>query len=158
MFTLFQSMWYRNLGPISTIKFEVGLESPTIPPVHLVPNCVGPKASDLEISKIWNRLAITVIEHVQTEWASSVVFARRIDGTVRFGFHYKKRNLLSTRDLYLLPEIDKFVDSLGDAQLFSTFDAKISFSANWSRPIQPWERSVHFSPWAIPIYLYAVWS
>jgi Reverse transcriptase (RNA-dependent DNA polymerase) len=50
---------------------------------------------------------------------------------------YRKLNALTVRDLYPLPRMDEYLDSLGDAVIFSTMDCN---SGYWQIPISEEDR------------------
>lgn len=60
-----------------------------------------------------------VIKPVMSKWASSVVFAPKNDGKFRFCVYYRKLNAMTIRGTYPLLQVDEFLDSLGDATIFS---------------------------------------
>lgn len=68
-----------------------------------------------------------IIEPALTEWASTHVFASNKDGTLCFCVDYRKLNVNTLRDSYPLPRMDRFLDSLGDASIFSTLNASSSY-------------------------------
>lgn len=67
------------------------------------------------------------IEPSTTPWASPVVLAPKKDGTYRFCVEYLRLNSVTVRDLYLLPLIDDFIDSLYDSKYFSTPDCNSGY-------------------------------
>lgn len=67
------------------------------------------------------------MEPAQTEWAVPVPFAAKKDGTLRFCVDYRRLNDVTIRDPYRLPRMDKRIDSLGDAKIFSTIDASSGY-------------------------------
>ena len=67
-------------------------------------------------------LAAKVIEQAQSEWASPVVIVPKTDGTHRFCVDYRKLNAGTVRDTYPLPRMDEYIDSLGDAKVFTTLE------------------------------------
>lgn len=48
-----------------------------------------------------------VIEHVQTEWASLILFAPKKDGSLRFCFNYRKFNSAKVGYWYPIPRMDE---------------------------------------------------
>ena len=63
-----------------------------------------------------------VIEPCNREWASNVVLVKKKDGSVRFCVDYRKLNLLTKKDAYPLPRIDRCLDTLSGSVWYSTFD------------------------------------
>lgn len=68
-----------------------------------------------------------VIEPCQSEWASNIVLVKKKDGSIRFCVDYRKLNLLTTRDAYPLPRIDRCLETLAGSSWFSTFDLRSGF-------------------------------
>lgn len=95
--------------------------------MHSIPDLGGPKDRDFEGSEIHNMLVMSVLESVQTEWASSVVFAQEKYRTLRFCIGYQKLNDVTVRDSYPLSVLDELIDSLADAQVFPTLDANSGY-------------------------------
>lgn len=62
-----------------------------------------------------------VIWLANTEYASPIVFVPRKDGTLRFCVGYRTLNAVAERDLYPLPGMDEFIDSLGESRMFPIF-------------------------------------
>ena len=72
-----------------------------------------------------------VVHAPPTEWVAPVMFAPKRDSTLRFCVDYRRLNAVSVRDAYPAPRIDECIDSLGDAQIFSTLDANPGY---WQSP------------------------
>lgn len=89
--------------------------------------CAGPMASDFERTEIKTMLATNILEPTQTESASLVLLTPENDGTLRFFVDYRKRNAVAIRDSYPSARTNEFIDSLGDAQIFSLLDANSSY-------------------------------
>lgn len=73
-----------------------------------------------------------VIRHSKSEWASPVVLAPKADGGLRFCVDYRKLNERTKKDSYPIPRMDECIDTLGEANIFSTLDAN---SGYWQVPI-----------------------
>lgn len=72
-------------------------------------------------------LAMKVIESAQSDWASTVVFAPKKDGTLGVCIDYRKINAVTVCDPYQPPQMDECVDSLGDAQVCSALGANSGY-------------------------------
>ena len=88
----------------------------------------------LEVSKM---LTAGVIEPATTDWASPVILVAKTDGTLRFCVYYRKLNALTVKDSYPLPRIDEYLETLGDAAIFSTLDCN---SGYWQIPVAKADR------------------
>jgi hypothetical protein len=56
----------------------------------------------------------------------------KLDGSTRFGVDYRRLNALKVRDSYPLPRMDEYIDSLGDACIFSTLECNAGY---WQIPV-----------------------
>ena len=77
-------------------------------------------------------LKLEVIESSQSEWTSPVVLIPKPDGSPRFCVDYRQLNERTVRDSYPLPRMDDCLDSLRDAQFFSTLDCNAGY---WQMPL-----------------------
>lgn len=89
---------------------------------------------------------INVIDLAQAGQASPVEFTPTKDGTLRFSVDYWKLNDIAVRDLYSLSSMDECIDTLKDAQVFSTLEAD---SGTWEIEVDraDWKKSsitLHF--------------
>jgi len=75
-----------------------------------------------------------VIEPSNSPWASPVVLVYKKDRSLRFCIEYRKLNKVSRKDSYTLPRVDDLLDSLSDAQWFSTLELR---SGYWQVEIDP---------------------
>jgi Reverse transcriptase (RNA-dependent DNA polymerase) len=78
-----------------------------------------------------------VIEPATSEWASPIVLVPKSDGSLRFCFDYRRLNVITIPDTYPLPRMDEFIDSLGDAAVFTKLDCN---SGYWQIPVHPRDR------------------
>lgn len=63
-----------------------------------------------------------VIKLCISGWAALVVFEPKEYGTLRFGIDYRRANEVTIRDSYPIHRMDEYMDSMGDAQIFSKLD------------------------------------
>lgn len=68
--------------------------------------------------------AMNIIKPAQTEWASPIMIVSRKDGMLHFSVDYQKLNAVTVWHSYPTPYIDKCIELLGDATIFSTLDVK----------------------------------
>jgi hypothetical protein len=58
----------------------------------------------------------------KSEWASPVILVPKKNGKLRFCVDYRQLNKVTKKDNYPLPRINEILDSLGNAQWFSSLD------------------------------------
>ena len=131
-----EHMWMGKLGNINITEHQIDLIEGARPS-KAAPYRAGPKTRQLEEFEVKKQLEADVIEPAQSEWAAPVLFAPKKDGKLRFCIDYRKLNGMTVRDSYPLPRMDECIDSLGDAQIFTTLDA---YSGYWQMPIRPQDR------------------
>ena len=68
-----------------------------------------------------------VIETANTDWASPVVLVPKPDGSLRFFTDYRRLNAMTIRYAYPISRMEEFIDSLGDAVIFSTLDCNSGY-------------------------------
>ena len=76
---------------------------------------------------IQEMLDISAIHQLQSPRASAVVLVQKKDGGLRFCIDLRKLNNWTVKDAYLLPWIDKTLDSLQGSQWFSFLDLKSGY-------------------------------
>lgn len=69
------------------------------------------------------QLKAGVIEQATSEWAGPVVFVPKLYVTMLICVDYRPLNQVTIGDMYPLPRMDDYVDSLGNTMVFSTSDA-----------------------------------
>jgi hypothetical protein len=116
-----RAKWDGHLGTFTATSHRIELV-PDTRPVHCQPYRAGPNALQADTTEVERMLRSVVIEPTTSEWASPVVLVPKPDGSLRFCIDYHKLNAITVRDTYLLPGVDEFIESLGDAVVFSTLD------------------------------------
>jgi hypothetical protein len=106
-------------------------------PLFQHPYRAGPAARKAEKDEVERMLKLGVIEPSNAEWASPVVLIPKPDGSTIFYVDYRKLNALTTRDIYPIPRMDECMDSLGEAEYFTTLDANTVF---WQIEVAPEDR------------------
>ena len=132
----YASMWDGSLGEIKTVEHHIDL-SPGTRPMAQAPYRAGPKAREIEQMEVNRMLDAGVIEPAQSAWASPVVLVPKPDGSLRFCVDYRRLNAATIRDIYPIPRMDECIDSLGDANIFTTLDCN---SGYWQIPVSPEDR------------------
>ena len=74
--------------------------------------CIPPHMYNDVRAHIQEILDIGAIHRLHSLWASAVVLVQKKDGGLRFCIDLRKLNNLTVKDAYLLPQIDKTLDSL----------------------------------------------
>ena len=72
-------------------------------------------------------LEVGTICHIQSPWCSAVVLVCKKDGGLYFCIDFCKLNDRTKKDSYLLPQIQKAIESLVGAGYFSWLDLKVGF-------------------------------
>lgn len=121
----YSSLWDGKLGTVENVKHRIDTGDSS--PVWSMPHRAGPAQRDVEKAEVKRMLELDVIEPSQAEWASPVVLVPKPDGSTRFCIDYRRLNSLTKRDSYPLPRMDEFIDSLGDANFFTTLDANSGY-------------------------------
>ena len=96
-------------------------------PVHCQPYRAGPKSREIQQSEVDKMLKAGFIEPACSEWASLVVLVPKSDGSLPFCVDYRMLNALTVKNTYPLPQIDEFLDSLGEAKFFTTLDCNSEY-------------------------------
>lgn len=72
-------------------------------------------------------LAMKVFEAVQIGWASTIFFVPKKGGTVLTCIYYRAFIAVTTTNLYPIPRMDEYFDSLRDVKIFLIPDANSSY-------------------------------
>lgn len=115
----FESMGDGHFGHSTMARLQIELLQPDTAPVNLAPNQAGPKMCEFEKAGTDKMLAWNVIEPARTELATSIVLVPDKDGSLQSRVFYWKFNALAKWDSYLIPHIDKYLVSVGNATVFS---------------------------------------
>ena len=122
----YEAMWDGHLGMIKATQHYIEI-TPESRPSFRPPYRASPAQRELEKQEIQKMLEANVIEPSTSEWAAPIVFAPKKDGTLRFCVDYRKLNALTVRDSYPIPRMDECIDSLGDAEIFTSLDANSGY-------------------------------
>lgn len=78
-------------------------------------------------------LRTEVIELAKLPWASPVVLVLKADGSWQFCVDYRFLNSISIRHTNPVSRMEKCINSLGNATVFTTLDAN---SGSWQVPVR----------------------
>ena len=106
-------------------------------PIRSMPYRQGPAMRTKAEAKIRRMRDAGVIEPATSEWASPIVLVPKKDGSLRFCVEYRRLNAKTVPNAYPLPRIDDCLDSLGDAEIFTTLDCNAGY---WQVPVAPEDR------------------
>ena len=95
--------------------------------VRLNPYRTGLRTRELINAQVDRMLRLEVIEPSLSELASPVVLIPKPYGSPRFCIDHRQLNEPTVRDSYPIPRMDDCLDSLGDAQFFSTLDCNAAY-------------------------------
>jgi Reverse transcriptase (RNA-dependent DNA polymerase) len=82
-------------------------------------------------------LKAEVIEPATSKLTSPIVSVAKPAGSTRFCVYCRRLNAVTVRDSYPLPRMDEFIDSLGDAKIYTILDCN---SGYWQLPVRPEDR------------------
>ena len=133
----YDTLWSGELGEISATEHRIQL-LPGTRPISQQPYRAGPNAREFVAKEVDRMLRAGVVEPSDSPWASPVVLAPKKDGSLRFCIDYRRLNAVTKRDSYPLPRMDEYIDSLGEANVFTTLDAN---SGYWQVPVAREDRS-----------------
>lgn len=102
-------------------------------PVFVQPYRDGPKQHDVFEMEVKKMLNAEVIEEASWEWASPEVLTPKHDCLLRVFVGYSKLNAIPVKDTYPLPRMEDCINSLADAEFFTTLDDN---SGYWHVPIR----------------------
>ena len=101
---------------------EEGTSPIQIPPYR------HPKKFRYDIDKtIQELLELGLIRPSCSPYASSVVFVKKKDGTLRMCIDFRELNKKTMKNIYPLPRIDEIMDELHGANFFSNIDLRFGY-------------------------------
>lgn len=78
-----------------------------------------------------------LIEPCKSRWSTSVVLAKKKDGTKRMAVDYRGLNKVTKPDRFPAPRIDDLLDDLAEYRVFSTLDMRWGY---WQMPLREEDR------------------
>ena len=137
MLTKHEDMWTSGrLGEIAATEHRIELTDGT-KPIRSMPYQQGPATRTKAEHEIRKMLDAGFIKPATSKWASPIVLVPKKDGSLRFCVAYRRLDAKTIPDAYPLPRIDDFLDSLGDAEIFTTLECNAGY---WQVPVAPEDR------------------
>jgi hypothetical protein len=91
------------------------------------------KLSLAELAEVERQLTALLkqglIEPSTFPFAAPLLFAQKMDGTLRMCIDYRALDKLTVKNRYPLPRIDQLLDALAGSQYISSLDAPVFFVA-----------------------------
>jgi len=132
----FKGMWSGKLGKLKAATHHIQLK-PDAKPVNSAPYQAPPHPR-LEIEKQFQEMFdLDVIEPSDAEWSFLVVVVPKPGGHFCFCVDYRRLNERTVKDVYPIPRMDDFLDSLGNATVFYTLEWNFGY---WKIPVAAADR------------------
>jgi len=125
------SIWNGTLGVIRATQHAI-VTPPDALLIRAQPYQTGPFKRQIISDQINKILKLKVIAPRHSAWASLVVIVPKKNGKARFCVDYRRLNNIIKKDVYPLPRIEDCLDSLGDAQVFTSLDCTAGY---WQVPL-----------------------
>jgi len=126
------SMWDGTLGFIRATKQAI-VTPPDALPMRAQPYRTGPFKRQIISDQINKMKKLNVIAPSHIAWASPVVIVPKRNGKARFCVDYRQLNNITKKDAYPLLRMEDCLDSVGDAQVFTSLDCTAGY---WKVPLR----------------------
>ena len=124
-----------DLGRTTIIQHQIDVGSAA--PVRQPPRRLPFQQREVVQQHVDKMLDNGIIKPSKGPWSSPIVLVKKKDGSTRFCIDFRKLNDLTKKDAHPLPRIDDTLDTLGEAQWFSTLDLA---SGYWQVEVDPADR------------------
>lgn len=119
---IFEMFWDGQPGSIKDVQHRIEPEKADNSQFYSASYCAEPKVRELDKQEKYLVLAMDVIESLQTEWTSWMVFVPKKDAAIHFCIAYCKLNAMRIQYPYSFPDMDDYIDSLHKTTIFSRLD------------------------------------
>jgi len=126
------SMWDGTLGVIRATQHAIVTPRDALP-IRSQPYRTGPFKRQIIADQINQTLKLNVIAPGHSAWASPVVVVPKKNGKARFCVDYRQLNKITKKDAHPLLRMTDCLDSLGDAQVFTSLDCTAGY---WQMPLR----------------------
>lgn len=116
----------KGLPPVRDCDHQIPL-LPGARPVQMRPYRYAPALKTEIEAQVAEMLALGLIQHSKSPFASSVILVKKKDNSYRFCVDYRHLNALTTKSKFHVPIIDELLDELSGAAWFSTLDLRAGF-------------------------------
>jgi len=130
------AMWDGTLGTIHATEHSIVTPADAVP-IRAQPYRTDPFKRQIIADQIDKMLKLKVIEPIHSAWASPVVIVPENNGKARFCVDYRGLNNITKKDACPLPQMEDFLDSLGQARVFTSLDCTAGY---WQVPQHPADR------------------
>jgi len=96
-------------------------------PIRAQPYRTGPFKRQIIADQINKMLKLKVIEPSHSAWPSPVVIVPKKNGKARFCVHFRRLNNITEKNAHPLPRMEDFLESLGDAKVFTSLDCTAGY-------------------------------
>lgn len=122
MMEKYKYIWYGHFEKISVAKQHIIVSTMDAVTFCTAVYRVGSRQPVLEEEEV-DRMVITgLAEPATTEWTFPSGFVHTKDKCFRFCVEYRCLNAVKENNSYSIDKLDKWIDSLGEARVFSTLD------------------------------------
>jgi len=126
------SAWDGTLGVIRATEQAI-VTPPDALPIRAQPYRTGPCKRQIISDQINKMLKLHVISPSHNAWPSPVVIVPKKNGKARLCVDYRRLNNSTKKDAYLLLRMEDCLDSLGDAQVYTSLDCTAGY---WQLPLR----------------------
>ena len=125
-----------DIGRCTIAKHTVEVEPGAVPHREGARR-MSPEKAERANQEVRNLLALGMIQHSLSPWASGVVMVKKKNGELRFCCDFRPLNEITIKDAYPLPRIDESLARLGKAKIYTSIDLAWAF---WQIPVRKADR------------------